>query len=143
MTLSQCMQGESNGGGISRVAFRAYVNRYYSGSACQDVGPFVGSGEQSSVLCLSCSKAGPNALLITDAREQSWEAVFSHCCASHTPMEDAALNALLTTRMPRGLLEYAHKFCYDAVTSLVFLTQPMPSLGATVTSVLVCIALRT
>ena len=47
----QCMQGESNSGGISRVAFRAYVNRYYSGPGCQDI--TISTGEQSRVLCLT------------------------------------------------------------------------------------------
>ena len=50
---SQCMQGESSGGGISRVAFRAYVNRYYSGPACQDVS--ISGGKHS----------GPSALKVS------------------------------------------------------------------------------
>ncbi|CAL5224436.1 g7122 [Coccomyxa viridis] len=44
----QCQQGESSGGGISRGAFRAYVNRYYSGPACQDVSISGGSSSGSS-----------------------------------------------------------------------------------------------
>ena len=47
------MQGESSGGGISRVAFRAYVNRYYSGPACQDVS--ISGGKHS----------GPSALKVS------------------------------------------------------------------------------
>ncbi len=49
----QCMQGESSGGGISRVAFRAYVNRYYSGPACQDVSISGGKHSEPSALEVS------------------------------------------------------------------------------------------
>jgi len=45
LTWPSCVQGESGGSG-GNTYFRAYVNRYYSGVGCQDIGPAVAVGEQ-------------------------------------------------------------------------------------------------
>lgn len=43
------LQGESGGGGLSQAYYRAYVNRYYSGVNCQDIGPAVAIGASSGL----------------------------------------------------------------------------------------------
>ncbi|CAK0785583.1 hypothetical protein CVIRNUC_008793 [Coccomyxa viridis] len=44
----QCQRGESGGGGLSQAYYRAYVNRYYSGVNCQDIGPAVAIGASNA-----------------------------------------------------------------------------------------------
>ena len=46
--MRMTVQGEGGGGGFGNAYYRAYVNRYYSGVGCQDVGPAVAIGRGSS-----------------------------------------------------------------------------------------------
>ena len=46
--MRKTVQGEGGGGGFANAYYRAYVNRYYSGVGCQNVGPAVAIGRGSS-----------------------------------------------------------------------------------------------